>query len=394
LSRSSNMASRSRRESGATTVMVAVALTALLAFASLALDVGMVWSARNQLQNGADSAALAGARNLIDSGGAVDVVATQTGAQALAAENSALGVASISIDTSDIQLGQWNAISRTFNSSVDLSDPSVVNAVEVRARMDATSNGPVSAILSQFVGIDSYSLQATATAELGYAGSSLPGEVELPITIDCCQIAGASCSDDYCSTISSSPPNPCSLDAPQAGDTGPVSCLEFHSTNDQNACWTSFDGSSPSVNTADLRDLVETGAPSAISTNDSFYVDNGDKTPVIGTIDDRFQGNGAFVGEGEGVDRYSPFDGSRDSWVVKLPVIECQGGTHCSSGGTADIVGFVCFELREIVVTPDKVIRGRFLCPSDPLYNECDSGNATSGGLNFGVRAEIPVLVR
>jgi hypothetical protein len=79
---------------------------------------------------------------------------------------------------------------------------------------------------------------------------------------------------------------------------------------------------------------------------------------------------------------------------MKLPVIECQSESHCSGGDTATVMGFVCFELREIVVTPDKVIRGRFLCPSDPLYNECDAGNATSGGLNFGVRAEFPVLVR
>jgi Flp pilus assembly protein TadG len=373
---------------------VAVALAALLAFASLAIDVGMVWSARTQLQNAADSSALAGARNLIDSGGGVDATATIAGAQSLAGQNSALGVASISIDSSDIRLGQWDATTRNFDPNVDLSDPSLVNAVDVVARMDAMSNGPVSALLSQFAGIDSYSIQASATAELGYAGRSLPGEIELPIAIDCCKIAGASCNNDYCSTISSNPPNPCSLTAPQAGDSGPFSCLEFHSTNEQNACWTSFDGSSPSINTADLRDLVVSGAPRTVSAGDHYYVDNGDKTPVIGTIDDRFQGAGSFVGNAEGVDRYAPLDGIRDSWVLKLPVIECQSDTHCSGGDPAGVVGFVCFELREIVVTPEKVIRGRFLCPSDPLYNECDAGNATSGGLNFGVRAEIPVLVR
>jgi len=373
---------------------VALALGALLAFASLAIDVGMVWSARTQLQNAADSSALAGARDLIDPGGAVDAAATIASAQSLAGLNSALGVASISINSSDIRLGQWDATTRSFDPNVDLSDPSLVNAVDVLARMDEVSNGPITALLSQFAGIDSYSIQASATAELGYAGRSLPGEIELPIAIDCCKIAGASCSDDYCSTITSNPPNPCSLAVPQAGDSGPVSCLEFHSTSEQNACWTSFDGSSPSVNTADLRDLVASGAPEAVSVGDQYYVDNGDKTPVIGTINDRFQGTGSFVGNAEGIDRYAPFDGIRDSWVLKLPVIECQSATHCSGGETVGIVGFVCFELREIVVTPDKVIRGRFLCPSDPLYNECDAGNATSGGLNFGVRAEFPVLVR
>ena len=93
------------------------------------------------------------------------------------------------------------------------------------------------------------------------------------------------------------------------------------------------------------------------------------------------------------MDGYAPFDGEMDSWVVKLPVIECQAGQKCSGGDTADLVGFVCFELREINVTPSKVLRGRFLCPSDPLWDDCDL-TGTSGGLNFGIRADIPVLVR
>ena len=387
-------ASRRRREAGVATIIVAVALAGLLAFGSLAIDAGMVWTARTQLQNAADSAALAGARSLIDASGDVDPSGTRAAAQAVAAQNSTIGTGSISIEAADIRLGFWDATSRSFDPNVDLSDPSAVNAVDVLARMDAVSNGPISALLSQFAGIDSYSIQASATAELGYQGRALPGEVDLPIAIDCCRLAGASCSDDYCTTISTNPPNPCTLEVPQSVDSGPVSCLEFHSTNDQNACWTSFDDGSPSVNTADLRDLVDTGVAQSVSVDDSFYLDNGDKTPVIGAINDRFQGTGAFVGEGDGIDRYAPFDGINDSWIVKLPVVECQSGTRCGGGGTADIVGFVCFELREINVTPLKVIRGRFLCPTDPLYSECDAGDARSGGLNFGIRAEIPVLVR
>jgi hypothetical protein len=100
------------------------------------------------------------------------------------------------------------------------------------------------------------------------------------------------------------------------------------------------------------------------------------------------------VGEAKGTDRYPPFNGVRDSWVTKLPVIECQSDDNCAGGDSAQLVGFVCFELREITVTPGKVIRGRFLCPTDPLYSECDSGAMTGGGLNFGIRADIPVLVR
>jgi len=67
---------------------------------------------------------------------------------------------------------------------------------------------------------------------------------------------------------------------------------------------------------------------------------------------------------------------------------------HCAGGSPADVVGFVCFEVREVTVTPAKIIRGRFLCPSDPLFAECDLGPARTGGDDYGLRAQIPVLVR
>jgi len=34
------------------------------------------------------------------------------------------------------------------------------------------------------------------------------------------------------------------------------------------------------------------------------------------------------------------------------------------------------------------------LCPSDPLFAECDLGPSTTGGDDYGIRAQIPVLVR
>ena len=73
--------------------------------------------------------------------------------------------------------------------------------------------------------------------------------------------------------------------------------------------------------------------------------------------------------------------------------MECQTGINCAGGVANEIVGFVCFEVREVVVTPDKIIRGRFLCPTDALFSECDAGTTTTGGLDFGFRADIPVLV-
>jgi hypothetical protein len=107
-----------------------------------------------------------------------------------------------------------------------------------------------------------------------------------------------------------------------------------------------------------------------------------------------FYGNGKYGNDRRGEDRYFPKDGVSDSWVQGMPVVECQDGDHCAGGENARIVGFVCIEIREIEDPPENLLRVRFLCPDDPLFDECDFGRSTTGGLDFGIRAEVPVLVR
>lgn len=62
------MRAHSRRprsgERGATAIIVAIVLAALCGFAALSLDVGHLFAVRGELQNGADAAALAGAKRL------------------------------------------------------------------------------------------------------------------------------------------------------------------------------------------------------------------------------------------------------------------------------------------------------------------------------------------
>lgn len=382
-----------RREGGTAMVTVVGALASLIAVSALAIDVGLIWTARNQLQNVADAAALAGAATMIDlSGPSVTLASSDAAIADIAGRHSAVATASVAIDPGDVTYGSWDPVSRSFDGAVDLSDPDQVSAVSVAARLDGGPNSPVPAFMSRILGRNAFDVGADATAYLGFAGSAAPGMVNLPIVIDCCKLKGASCSSDYCATVASNPPNPCPLDSPQMDGITEVSCLQFQNTADQNACWTEFESSSSAVNTSDLIHIVENDVQVEVSVSYPIYVDNGDKTPMISEINDRFQGNGAYPGDG--IDRYEPKDGVADSWVVALPVIECQTGIHCSGGSPAKIVGAVCFEVREVVVTPDKIIRGRFLCESDPLYDECDLGPTVTGGLDFGIRADIPVLVR
>ena len=386
---------RDRR--GVAMVTVLVALVALIAAAALAIDIGLVMVARTQLQNATDAAALAGAANLIDkSVPAVTLTKAQTAVHAQAGLNKSVAEPvpdGVAVANPDILVGSWDFATGTFNSSVNLSDPSKVNAVDVTTHQDGIANSPVPAIMARILGRDHFAVSAHATAYLGFAGRVGKGRLDLPIAIDCCKLRGNDCKQDYCETIAT-PPMACPLTetVPHQGPAT-VSCLDFNPTADQNACWTNYDGADSAVGASSVVQLVKTGYQQEVEDLFPIHVSNGTKTGAIKEVYDRMQGKAGYASPA-GADRYPPYDGFADSWVVGLPVIECQSETHCGSGAAMDMVGFVCFEVREVLATPEKLIKGRFLCPSDPLWDECPIGPTGTGGGDYGIRADFPVLVR
>lgn len=387
--------SRRRRDGGNVLIFVTIGLFALFAFTAWALESGRVWAAKSELQAGTDSSALAGAGNLLTpSGDSADPAAAVAAAQDYGQRNTVHGDA-LDIASGDVETGSWDVSSRTFTPLPGSTDRSVVRAVRVVGRRDATLNGEIPAFLGRIVGLDGIPVTAEAIAFLGFAGVIPPGKAELPIAIDCCAIAGDSpgseCQEDYCDTVTQDPPNPCPLDRDPSQT---VTCLEFHSTPEQNSCWTAFDPESSSVNTPDLRDIVEDGNEVDVG-DEPIFIDNGTKTPTVADIHDRFLGLGDFAADGPtGED--TDGDGVVDSWVQAFPVIECQNpGDQCASGDPAEVVGVVCFDVQEVDVTPSKEIRGEFVCRGDPRFEQCDTGGfGTGGGVDTGLDAQAPVLVR
>jgi hypothetical protein len=156
---------------------------------------------------------------------------------------------------------------------------------------------------------------------------------------------------------------------------------------EQNVCWTVFDGDSSAVSTPDVLDIVASGNLSDIG--GPIYVDNGTKAPAIVEIKHRFEGTDGYS-PAEGTDTNG--DGYVDSWVVTVPVVQCQNpGAGCAKGSPQDLVAFVCFDIHEVVGPPDKVIKGTFLCPSDPRCNS--AGLGPGGTLPGSISAQYPVLV-
>lgn len=450
--------SERRSDRGSVMVVAALAMVALLLFAALAIDVGFAWSSRTQSQNVNDSAALAAAGKMYQQIGTnaatVELDAAMTEGVSFAAKNSTVANPSAVVrhgekPTGDFEFGFWDLATRTLDTSVDKTDPDEVTGVRVDVIMDgaADTNKRSPTFLSQLLGRSGFDVKNTAVGYLGFEGGFDPGEFDLPLGIDNCKISAHSGSDpgcddprcgcNFCETVAT-PPNACPLIWPQGED--PVTCLELSSTPDQNACWTVFDGDHPSVNNPDLEDVVDAGNSGGVTAGDEVYLDNGDKTSTQKYIRNLFYGcnsqggdcctdtdaagvciarTGTPGGPGQapkGMNRYKPDPVSGpgtlypgiDSWVVKLPVFKCEPGTNCAGGGPIEIIGGVCFEIREILDPsgdyhhPDREFRGRFLCgDSDDLqerelfdqYCRDTATGSTPGGCNTGFRAQRPVLV-
>lgn len=177
-------------DGGAVAVIVAILIVVLFGFAALALDISNAMIARNELQNVADAAALAGAREIgviyaalpqgtPYTGYTINPGVVYTAVTAVASQNQARQVA-ISINAADITIGVWNSTTRTLGPITNTG----ATAVRVTARRDGGANGPVATWLAGVMGINSMNVTAMATAALTGTGVLLPGEANAPFGLD------------------------------------------------------------------------------------------------------------------------------------------------------------------------------------------------------------------
>ncbi|MGH7570805.1 MAG: pilus assembly protein TadG-related protein [Gemmatimonadota bacterium] len=140
-----------RSERGATIVVVAIAMTALLSVVALAVDVGMLLTAKTEAQRTADAAAMAGAgalRNNFDDDGFARSEAERFGEM-----NDVQGA----IDIDPVE-----------DVDVDLVDYTVT----VRAHRDDVRGGPVATWFARIFGVDVVNIGADATARVAPAGAA------------------------------------------------------------------------------------------------------------------------------------------------------------------------------------------------------------------------------
>lgn len=333
---------------GAVAAMIAVGLTAMVGMVSLSVDLGVVYTAKAELQAASDAAALAAANDMIQinsdgSGTATPGEARET-ARSTALANAALGQ-NLTMRDEDFTVGFWDSAAGDFDPSRTgfSSDPADLTAVKVTLRRDSLANSPVSTFFAGILGINTVDVRASSVAYIGFAGSVEEDTVDLPIVIR----------DDAIS-----PPG----SGPNCGGT-----LEFHSEPNEVAEWTSFfrwPANDPTVDNY-VCDCWDTPT---LSLGDEVNVVNGNLS------------NNTFRHLRQRFDRMKT-DGE---WTVTLPVID---GDHVMGQTTAEVVGFVKFTITAVNTAPYKHVVG---------YIHCGTiiPGSNAGGADFGTRASNAVLIR
>jgi Flp pilus assembly protein TadG len=154
-------------ESGMSLVFVGMGLMAFLSASMLAIDVGMLMTARNQAQNSADAGALAGATALAfdDYDDRTPTGPAVTSAITAGKANQVMN-AEVSLEPADV---------------VFLNDPAgQSNRVKVTVYRRSSRGNPLSTLVASFFGMPTADIAATATAEASPANAV---QCPLPFTI-------------------------------------------------------------------------------------------------------------------------------------------------------------------------------------------------------------------
>lgn len=153
------------RERGGIAIMVAILMVALLGFAALAVDVGMLYAERTQLRNGADAAALAIAQKCARNINDADCSTTSTLARSLANSNAGDGASNIKALVLDKDAGKVT--------------------VTAGAQQAGAETNKVSLLFARVLGFNDAEVSAAATVQWG---QPVAGPMPFPLAFSICQV--------------------------------------------------------------------------------------------------------------------------------------------------------------------------------------------------------------
>jgi len=189
------MKARTYNQNGSVLVLTTICLTLIMMAVAMTIDIGWMTASKSQLQNAADSAALAGAAQLVDEDAlkgtpdqADDVISARDFAQEFAGYNEAAQV-SLQLDRNDGNLADGGIIAGYLQNPLDMDSLfqsegiSQFNSVKVTAKLAQDINGPLALLMGTFDGPSSVAISthAIATIDDRIAGFSLGAGETLPM---------------------------------------------------------------------------------------------------------------------------------------------------------------------------------------------------------------------
>jgi Flp pilus assembly protein TadG len=337
------------KQKGAVTLLVALTLPILIGAAALAVDMAHLHVVRNELQNDADAAALAGARVLYNSTtGSTDWSLAQAQAQAAIALNRATG---IQLTEGRVQTGYWN-LTGSATSLQGLPMTPTVNdapAVQVTVRKaEGQNSGPVRTFLAGILGTSTVPLQATAVA-----GVTSPGRASLTFPV-----AMSQCMYQKFWNMSAQPPAP--VNDPKTGKpyVFKIGSL-YHYDNCDSGQWTALNFSGKGANTIDQilahdQELFDPPPP-MLSIGDTVFMDSGSKTSLYKAVEQCIKA------------KEYPCN------TVVMPVLD-----QVVAGTNATITGFACLKILGANGGNQKFIEVQ-------MSNTCPPIPSGGVGPNYGV---------
>jgi ankyrin repeat protein len=404
-----------RDQRGVSAVIIALLLVVLLGMAALAIDLGYLYVTRNELQNVADSAALAATRRLGEiyqampsnlhasydlSNNPGDRTDIETIAIEVAGMNKA-ATASIVIPVDDIEFGQWDFVNRAL--TVRDNEP---DAVRVTARRDETANNPVNTFFAKVFNINTMSVTATATAALSGLGETEAGELVLPIGISEFWFNNPEWCDDTIKFSPTKDPDACagwnSFTYDPPNDALLRKILDEHPNYTSPATSAgetvfNFIGGDLSQNTFEQLLLLYMEKGYDVK-NDNFdpVANTTDGEPVLGPLDSENYVDAVPLMDpknpseqlrypdgkkGEGTPR------NKHIWKTFVVVYDWD---DCSNPNTAiKIIGYAPVTIETVLDAGNdgKMVKGKVTC------GEVSKDNIRGGGGYYGIKGSIPGLV-
>jgi len=409
-------------QQGAVLVMVVLCLILLIGIVALAVDVGYMYTTRNELQNVADAAALAGARYLGETYSTLDVSqmgiygfdedVVETAIDTAASNNTAANESIlIDKDNGDIKVGLWDVAQSTDDVySETFTGP---DAVRVVARRDNVKNTPITTFLAGVFNVNTANITSTK-AVAALSGPSFVAEGELKTPFGISEQMFPNCTD----------------------------VISFSPTADSCAGWHNF---FDPINANAMKDKLwglimgdASGTPYGLLDGPDWLMANfgiapaSAVTPATGTVNDcdtepdicfEFQGgqiaslfNGSYLDSnyddpgpnrgntgtilGSPVNKPAPIialfdyfryrDGDLNdaTWTATVPVYKDEGETCTNPNDLTEIIGFA----NIVIYSPDPPP-----ISSIQVYIDCNFGvvDGRGGGSTYGnLKGTIPNLVK